>query len=158
MKFSYNWLEKLFGTKKSSEQSEEFLAENPQEFEAKEKAGQDLDKVVVGEVLEVQKHPNADRLRLAKVNIGTEILEIVCGAPNLEAGQKVMVATLGAKLPNGAEIKEANIRGVKSCGMICAEDELGLGKEHAGILVLDNQAKPGTNAKEYFGSKEMVKE
>jgi phenylalanyl-tRNA synthetase beta chain len=150
MKFSYNWLKKLFGMKKSSEQSEEFLAEKPQEAKVEEKLSQDLDKVVVGEVLEVKKHPNADRLRLAKVNVGTEILEIVCGAPNLEVGQKVMVATLGAKLPNGAEIKEANIRGVKSCGMICAEDELGLGSDHAGIMILDENTKIGMEFKEYI--------
>ncbi len=102
-------------------------------------------KVVVGEVLTVNCHPNADRLRVALVNVKNQKLSIVCGAANLSAGQKVAVALIGSVLPNGAEIKEAEIRGEKSFGMICAEDELGLGKDHEGILILDKEAKIGQN-------------
>ncbi|MEI6378113.1 MAG: hypothetical protein WCO55_00495 [Candidatus Falkowbacteria bacterium] len=106
--------------------------------------------VVVGEVLEVLPHPDADRLRLAKVNIGDKVLDIVCGAPNLAAGQKVPTALVGAKLPNGMEIKEAKIRGKESFGMLCAADELGVGDDHAGIIVLDPSAKVGADIDQYL--------
>lgn len=109
-----------------------------------------FDKVVVGKVLEVKKHPNADRLRLAVVDIKTEKLGIVCGAPNLEEGQLVPVALVGAVLPGGLEIKESEIRGEKSSGMICAEDELGLGEGHEGIIVLKSSAKVGESFAKYL--------
>lgn len=99
--------------------------------------------VVVGKILKVEKHPNADRLQLAQVSIGAKELSIVCGAPNIEAGQKVPVALIGAELPNGAVIQAAEVRGVKSEGMLCAPDELGLGADHSGILILDKNAKVG---------------
>ncbi len=107
--------------------------------------------VVVGEVVECIPHPNADRLKLTRVDVGqTELLHIVCGAPNVENGQKVLVALVGAKLfPIDSEpfvIKKSKIRGEASEGMICAEDELGLGKSHDGILILDPSLKPGTPA------------
>lgn len=91
--------------------------------------------VVVGKIIDVELHPNADRLRIAVVDVG-QTLRIVCGAPNIEAGQLVPVALLGASLPNGIVIKEAVIRGVPSSGMLCAEDELGLGTDHSGIKIL----------------------
>jgi phenylalanyl-tRNA synthetase beta chain len=112
--------------------------------------------VVVGKLLEVKVHPNADRLRLARVDIGGEELGIVCGAPNIEAGQKVPVALVGAILPNGMEIKEASIRGENSRGMLCAEDELGLGEDHGGIMILDEKTKPGTAFAEYLGLDDVV--
>ncbi len=93
-------------------------------------------KVVVGKVLEVEAHPNADRLRLATVDVG-EKLRIVCGAPNLAVGQLVPVALVGASLPNGIVIQQSTIRGVDSDGMICALDELGLGEDHSGIIVFE---------------------
>jgi len=109
----------------------------------------------------VEKHPDADRLNVASVNVGDEDgseLQIVCGAPNLKVGQKVPVALVGAKLlakdKNGQEqelkIKQSKIRGVESFGMICAEDELGLGDDHDGILVLGNDAVVGQNLAEYL--------
>lgn len=91
--------------------------------------------VVIGKVLSVQPHPNADRLRVALVNVG-ETLQIVCGAPNLAEGQLVPVATVGTTLPNGATITKATLRGVESNGMICAADELGINDDHSGIMVL----------------------
>lgn len=91
--------------------------------------------VVVGKVLSVQPHPNADRLRVAMVDIG-ETLQIVCGAPNLAEGQLVPVATVGTTLPNGVTITTATLRGVESHGMICAADELGINNDHSGIMVL----------------------
>lgn len=112
--------------------------------------------VVVGKVLKVEKHPKADRLNLAEVDIKTEILKIVCGAPNLEEGQLVPVAKVGAILPGDFEIQEAEIRGEKSFGMICAEDELGLGDEHDGIMILDKSAKIGENFSEYLKLDDII--
>lgn len=111
--------------------------------------------LVIGEVLETQPHPNADKLKLTRVNIGGDApLNIVCGAPNVAAGQKVVVAPVGATIypTNGDPLtmKLAKIRGEESQGMICAEDEIGLGTSHAGIMILPAEVKPGTPAAEYF--------
>ena len=109
--------------------------------------------VVVGKVLEVKKHPNADRLRCAKVDIGDgQVLDIVCGAPNLAEGQLVPVAKVGTILPGGMEMKEATIRGEKSFGMICAEDELGLGEGHEGIMTFADSANPGDEIDDFVYS------
>ena len=108
----------------------------------------------VGEVITCQKHPNSDHLSVTTVNVGGEDnLPIVCGAPNIAVGQKVIVATVGTVLYNGAEqftIQKSKIRGEVSMGMICAEDEIGIGHDHNGIMVLNNQAIPGTTASDYF--------
>ncbi len=114
-----------------------------------------LEGVVIGEVKECGKHPDADKLSVTRVDVGSsELLQIVCGAPNVAAGQKVVVALVGSTLyPAGGEklhIKKAKIRGIESFGMICAEDELGIGKSHAGIMVLDNAITTGTKASDYF--------
>ncbi len=114
-----------------------------------------LEGLVIGEVLTCEKHPNADKLSLTTVNVGQEeALQIVCGAPNVAAGQKVVVATHGTTIyPIEGEpfkIKRGKIRGEVSNGMICAEDEIGLGNDHAGIMVLDENAKVGSLAKDYF--------
>jgi phenylalanyl-tRNA synthetase beta chain len=114
--------------------------------------------VVVGKILKVEKHPNADRLQLAQVNIGTKVLSIVCGAPNIQTGQTVPVALVGAELPNGAVIQEAEVRGVKSEGMLCAPDELGLGDDHSGILILDKRAKAGEALAKFLGLNQVVLE
>ncbi len=118
----------------------------------------DFNQVVVAKVISVSPHPNADRLRLAKVDIGKEILDIVCGATNLAKGQKVAVALIGAKLSNGLEIKESEIRGEKSYGMICAEDELGLGNNHEGIMVLSEKAKTGQDFADYLALNDIILE
>ncbi|TAK95381.1 phenylalanine--tRNA ligase subunit beta, partial [Patescibacteria group bacterium] len=143
MKYSYTLLKELSGTKLSPEKLAELLTMHSFEVEGIEKIGTGLEKVVVGKILEIKKHPNADKLQLATVTIGKEKLTVVCGAPNIQVGQKVPVALVGAKLPNGLEIKPAEIRGAKSKGMLCASDELGLGKDHSGILILDKDAKVG---------------
>ena len=113
-----------------------------------------LEGLVIGEVLTCESHPNADKLSVTTVNVGNNtILPIVCGAPNVKAGQKVIVATVGTQLYDGDTsflIKKSKIRGEVSEGMICAEDEIGLGTSHDGIMVLDNQAIVGTLAKDYF--------
>lgn len=158
MKISYNWLKQFIKTDWTPEQTSELLTDLGLEVEGLEtyqsvKGG--LEGVVVGEVLTCTKHPNADKLKITTVNIGAnEPLQIVCGAPNVAAGQKVPVATIGTTLytPEGEAwtIKKGKIRGEASHGMICAEDELGLGQSHDGIMVLDPELAPGTPAADIF--------
>lgn len=158
MKISYNWLKQFIKTDWTPEQTSELLTDLGLEVEGVEnyqsvKGG--LEGIVVGEVLTCEKHPNADKLKVTTVNIGSEEpLQIVCGAPNVAAGQKVPVATIGTTLytPEGEAwtIKKGKIRGEASHGMICAEDELGLGKSHDGIMVLDADLEPGIPAAEIF--------
>ncbi len=112
-------------------------------------ASYDFTGVVVGEVLDVKPVPESDHLSLCQVNNGEETVQIVCGAPNVAAGQKVPVAKVGAKLPGGFKIKKGKIRGQLSMGMICAEDELGLSDDHGGIMVLADNATIGQNFEEY---------
>lgn len=116
-----------------------------------------LEGLVIGEVLTCEAHPNSDHMHVTTVNLGQgEPVQIVCGAPNVAAGQKVVVATLGTKLYDGDEcftIKKSKLRGVESVGMICAEDEIGIGTDHAGIIVLPETAVPGTLAKDYYNIK-----
>lgn len=113
-----------------------------------------LEGIVVGEVLTCEPHPNSDHMHVCSVNLGSgEPVQIVCGAPNVDAGQKVIVATLGTKLYDGDEcftIKKSKLRGIESNGMICAEDEIGIGNDHAGIIVLPADAVPGTKAADYY--------
>lgn len=116
-----------------------------------------LEGLVIGEVLTCEPHPNSDHMHVTTVNLGQgEPVQIVCGAPNVAAGQKVVVATLGTKLYDGDEcftIKKSKLRGVESVGMICAEDEIGIGTDHAGIIVLPETVVPGTLAKDYYNIK-----
>ena len=157
MKISYNWLKQYLDFNLSPEALSLLLTDCGLEVEGFEpwqsvKGG--LKGVVIGEVITCAKHPDADKLSLTTVNVGGgQILPIVCGAPNVAAGQKVVVATVGTIIHKGEEsfeIKKAKIRGEVSEGMICAEDELGLGTSHAGIMVLNADAKVGTPAAEYF--------
>ena len=157
MKISYNWLKNYLNLEISAEEVSVLLTDAGLEVEGIEevesvKGG--LKGVIIGEVLTKIQHPNADRLSLTTVNIGEdESLQIVCGAPNLNVGQKVPVATVGTWLyddDNKFKIKKGKIRGEDSVGMICGEDELGLGEDTDGIMVLDTKAKVGTPASEYF--------
>ena len=152
MKVSYNWLKQYTDITATPEELDKILTDTGLEVEGVDKIEAikgGLAGVVVGEVMECEKHPDADKLKVTKVDIGTgELLQIVCGAPNVAKGQKVVVATVGTTLyPSPEEafkIKLSKIRGVESAGMLCAEDELGLGKGHEGILVLDSNLKAGT--------------
>src|SRR5699024_2072507 len=138
MNISYNWLKEFIDLELTPEATAEKLTLIGLEVEEIESFGSLLKGVVVGEVLDVRKHPNADRLRLCDVNLGEEQVQIVCGADNVAKGQKVPVATVGTTLPvkldNGdlLTIKKAKLRGEESRGMICAEDELGIGTDHKG--------------------------
>jgi phenylalanyl-tRNA synthetase beta chain len=157
MKISYSWLKEYINIDIEPEQVAKILTSIGLEVESLEKVQAvkgGMEGVVIGEVLTCEKHPDADKLSKTTVSIGNgEPLHVVCGAPNVAAGQKVAVATVGTKLYfNDQEItiKKAKIRGELSEGMICAEDELGLGHSHSGIMVLDSSAVPGTPAKDYF--------
>ena len=158
MKIAYNWLKQYVKTDATPEETSTILTDTGLEVESLEKIEAvkgGLEGVVVGEVLTCEPHPDADKLKLTSVNIGKEEnLQIVCGAPNVAAGQKVIVATVGSTIyPTPDEplkIKKAKIRGVESSGMLCAEDELGLGHSHDGILILPEETKPGMAASIYF--------
>ncbi len=158
MYLSLNWLKDFVDIPKkiTPEELGLKLTMHTVEIDSVQKQSDKYKNVIVGKILEVNKHPNADKLRLAKVDIKKEVLDIVCGAPNIEPGQLVPVALVGAVLPNGLEIKEAEIRGQKSCGMLCAEDELGLGEDHAGILILNDKAKIGQNFAEYLKIEDVI--
>ena len=153
MKVSHNWLQQYLKTDISLEKQLELLTDLGLEVEGTasfESIKGSFKGVVVGEVLSCETHPNADRLRVTQVNIGgEEPVQIVCGAPNVAAGQKVPVATVGTKLYDAEgksfEIKKSKIRGEASHGMICAEDELGLGVSHDGIMVLAETLTPGNS-------------
>lgn len=150
MKISYNWLSELINLELSAEETAEKLTLIGLEVDELIEYGSKLEGVVVGEVLEVQEHPNADRLRICIVDTGEEKTQIICGADNVAAGQKVPVATVGTTLPVETDhgepftVRAAKLRGEESKGMICAEDELGLGDDHSGIMVLNDQLLPGT--------------
>lgn len=157
MKLSYNYLRSLLPVDLSPEKTAEILTECGLEVEGIEKFESvkgGLAGLVVGYVVEKTKHPDADRLSCTKVDIGGQVLEIVCGAPNVEAGQKVIVAPVGTELyPTEGEpftIKKSKIRGQLSEGMICAEDEVGLGKSHDGIKVLPPDLPVGSAVADYF--------
>ncbi len=157
MKISYNWLREYIPTDLTPLEISDILTSIGLEVEGLElfePVKGSLEGVVAGEVVSCVKHPDADKLSLTRVDAGHgRILQIVCGAPNVAEGQKVAVALTGTTLYRGAgsmTIKKTKIRGELSEGMICAEDELGLGDSHDGIMVLDNDTVPGTPASEYF--------
>ena len=158
MQISYNTLKNIIDFTETPEELGKLLTATGLEVEGIHEqlsVPGGLKGLVIGEVMECTPHPNADKLRCTKVDIGTgELQDIVCGAPNVASGQKVIVATVGATLyPTEGEpfeIKKAKIRGEASNGMLCAEDEIGLGKSHAGIMVLDTTLPNGTPAATYF--------
>ena len=157
MRYSYNWIKEISKTNMPPEKMTDALMMHSFEVEGIEKKGEELSGVVVGEILEIKKHPNADRLQLTKIDIGkNRKLDIVCGAHNIKVGDKVPVALVGAKLPSKMLIQEAEIRGVKSFGMLCAEDELDLGKGHEGILILKKNAKIGEEITKTLGLDDTI--
>ncbi|RTL11682.1 MAG: phenylalanine--tRNA ligase subunit beta [Flavobacteriaceae bacterium] len=159
MRISYNWLKQFIKTDLKSEEIADILTDLGLEVEGVDKYESlkgGLQGVVIGHVLTCEKHPDADKLKITTVDLGdgNAPVQIVCGAPNVAAGQKVPVATIGTKLfdkeGNAFEIKKGKIRGQESHGMICAEDELGLGESHDGIMILNEDLKPGTPASKVF--------
>ena len=160
MNISYNWLKEYVDFDLTAQEVADALTSEGLEVDGVEevqpvKGG--LQGLVIGEVLTCEPHPNSDHMHVCTVNLGEgEPVQIVCGAANVAAGQKVVVATIGCKLYEGDEcftIKKSKLRGVESFGMICAEDEIGIGTDHSGIIVLPDTAVPGTPAAEYYNLK-----
>ena len=158
MKISYNWLKSIIPIDLPSDEVSKLLTDIGLEVEKQfsySSIDGGLEGLIIGEVKSVSQHPNADRLKITSVNVGEqEPYQIICGAPNVDKGQKVVVALPGTTIHpiNGDsfKIKKAKIRGEVSYGMICAEDEIGLGSDHDGILVLEETVNVGVLAKDYF--------
>lgn len=149
MQFSEQWLRQFVNPKLDAEALSHSLTMAGLEVEEMVPAGTLFTKVVIGEIVEASKHPDADRLQVLKVNIGQETLQIVCGAANARVGLKAPCALVGAGLP-GIEIKQAKVRGVESFGMMCSAKELGLAAEATGLLELPNEALTGQDIREYL--------
>ncbi|KKR35658.1 MAG: Phenylalanine-tRNA ligase beta subunit, partial [candidate division CPR2 bacterium GW2011_GWC1_39_9] len=155
MRIPTNWLKEYVKTSKSDKEIADILTMSGTEVEKIESHGITWSGVVVAEVIEIEKHPNADKLRLVTVNIGNKSQKVVCGASNIEVGQKIAFAKEGAKLGE-FELKRVNIRGVESSGMCCSEAELGLSAEAKGIMVLDSSATVGIPLEEALNIGESV--
>ena len=160
MNISYNWLKEYVNFDLTPEQVAAALTSiglETGEVEEVQSIKGGLEGLVIGKVLTCEPHPNSDHMHITTVDLGKgEPVQIVCGASNVAAGQKVVVATLGTKLYDGDEcitIKKSKLRGVESNGMICAEDEIGIGTSHEGIIVLPDDVVPGTLAKDYYNIK-----
>ncbi len=157
MNISYKWLKEYVDFTLTPQEVADALTSEGLEVDSLEEVAAirgGLKGIVVGEVLTCEPHPNSDHMHVCSVNLGAEEpVQIVCGAANIAAGQKVMVATIGCVLYDGDQefkIKKSRLRGVDSFGMICAEDEIGVGNDHSGIIVLPQDVKPGTPAAEYY--------
>ena len=157
MLISLNWLKQYVDIKESVEEIANALTMIGQEVEAIDIQGKDLGNVVIGQIVEFDKHPNSDRLTLLKVNVGEEEpLQIICGATNHKLNDKVVVAKIGAVLPGNFKIKKSKIRDVESFGMLCSEAELGLAKESEGIIILPEDAPIGKEYREYAGLNDVI--
>ncbi|MGB5850493.1 MAG: phenylalanine--tRNA ligase subunit beta [Ignavibacteriaceae bacterium] len=160
MKISLNWLKQYIDLEGiPSKEIVQKLTMSGLEVEDVNDQNKLFEKFVVGFVENKEKHPNADRLSVCKVSDGSDSFQVICGASNVERGQKVVFAPIGTLIPNGNfEIKKAKIRGVESLGMICAEDELGLSEDHSGIMVLDADSKEGTPITKALGLNDVIME
>jgi len=158
VKLSLNWLKQYIDLDGiSTEDAVENLTTAGLEVDAIIDQKKLYNNFVVGFVKEKISHPNADKLSLCKVEVGNEIFPIVCGAPNVESGQKIVLAKVGAVIPNSDfTIAKAKIRGEESMGMICSERELGISDNHDGIMVLDSEIKSGTDFSDVFGFNDVI--
>ncbi len=156
MKVSLNWLKDYVEIRMDSKDLTHLLTMAGLEVEGAISTGEGLEKVVVAEILSVRRHPNADRLSLVEAKTHQESFSIACGATNIKEGQKVPLALVGARLPNGIEIKRSKIRGVLSEGMLCSEIELGLGQEASGIMILAPELPLGSGVGEALGLKDTI--
>ena len=157
MKVPVSWLKEYVDFEDTIEGLSDKLTFAGLEVEAIETVGSDFAGVVVGEILGIEPHPGADKLRMCTVEYGAEeTMRVVCGAPNVEVGGKYPFAPVGTTLPCGITLKKAKIRGEVSMGMLCAKDELGLGEDHSGLLVLDAALEPGTPFVQVWGEPETV--
>ena len=157
MLISLNWLKQYVEIKESIEEVANALTMIGQEVEAIEIQGENLENVVIGQIVEFDRHPNSDRLTLLKVNVGEgEPLQIICGATNHKLNDKVVVAKIGAILPGDFKIKKSKIRDVESYGMLCSEEELGFAKESDGIIILPEDAPIGKEYREYLNLNDVI--
>src|SRR5207249_1269384 len=151
MKFSVNWLREFVDLPKNPEEIAELLTRAGVETENIETRGANVEKVIVSQITASSRHPNADRLTVCEVDDGSGTKrQIVCGATNYKAGDKIPLALPGAKLANGIEIRKTNLRGVESEGMLCSPIELGLGEDASGLLILSAEAKIGAPIRDLF--------
>ncbi len=135
MKVSYKWLKELVDFDWSAEELADKLTFAGLEVESIDSWGTGLDKVIVGQIKKIEKHPDAEKLSVCSVDTGKETLRIICGAKNVKAGMKAPLALIGAMLPAGLQIEKAVLKGVESYGMLCSEKELGIGEESEGIMI-----------------------
>ena len=156
MKVSLNWLKDYVDIPMGVQELVNLLTMAGLEVEGAISTGEGLEKVVIAEINSIQKHPNADRLSLVEARTSKEKFSIVCGAPNIREGQKVPLALIGARLPNGVEIKRSKIRGIPSDGMLCSEIELGLGQDASGIMILSPGIPLGMELGEALGLKDTI--
>lgn len=165
MRISYDWLKDLVDVPEDPAHLVEEFTRTGTEVEAVERIGADLTNVVVGQVIHKEPHPNSDHMWLCKVDVGArnlgsdgspEPLQIVCGAQNFSENDKIVVAMIGAVLPGDFKIKKSKLRGIESCGMNCSERELGLGNDHAGIMILPADAPVGMDFVDYYGMSDTV--
>jgi phenylalanyl-tRNA synthetase beta chain len=156
MKVSLNWLKDYVEIRMGLKELTDLLTMAGLEVEEVISTGEGLEKVIIAEIDSIQRHPDADRLSLVEVKAAHERFSIVCGATNIRKGQKVPLALVGARLPNGVEIKRSKIRGVTSDGMLCSENELGLGEDASGIMILPANAPLGVNLGEALGLKDII--
>jgi phenylalanyl-tRNA synthetase beta chain len=158
MRLPISWLKEYVDYNDTPQGLAEKLTLSGTEVEGIETVGGTFEGVVVGEILRVEKHPNADKLTLCTVNTGTGEVTVVCGAPNARAGMMAPFAPAGVTLPNGLKLEKRKVRGVESCGMLCAEDELKLSDDHTGLMELDAGFAPGTPLAEVLGPPDTVLE
>lgn len=156
MKVNLNWLKDYVDIRMGTEELVHLLTMAGLEIERAESVGEGFGRVVVAQIDSIRRHPNADRLTLVEVKTGQERFSVVCGASNIREGQKVPLALVGAKLPNGMEIKRTKIRGVSSEGMLCSATELNLGQDASGIMILSEDVSPGTELAEALGLKDVI--
>ncbi|MCD4819697.1 MAG: phenylalanine--tRNA ligase subunit beta [Candidatus Cloacimonetes bacterium] len=157
MNISYNWLKEYINLDLSSEELEQKLTFSGIEVEGTKIIGQELEQILIGKIIDKVQHPDADKLSLCKVDIGDDVLDVVCGAPNCGKEQKIAFAPIGSKIGE-MKIKKTKIRGQISYGMICSGKELGISNDHDGILVLPDDAPVGKNFADYLGKKDVVYE
>lgn len=156
MKFSENWLREWVDPGVSTDGLVAQLTMAGLEVDGVSPAAADFTGIVVGEVLDIQPHPDADKLRVCSVSVGSEPLQIVCGAPNVRIGMKVPTALVGATLPGDLKIKKAKLRGVESSGMLCSARELGLIDDHAGLMGLPASARVGTDVRDFLNLNDVI--
>ncbi len=156
MKFNEQWLREWISPALTTDELCHQITMAGLEVDAVEPVAAAFSKIVVGHVLSVEQHPDADRLRVCQVDVGSETLSIVCGAPNVAEGLKVPAALVGAVLPGDFKIKKSKLRGVESHGMLCSASELGMAESSEGLLILPGDAQPGTNVRDLLGLDDMA--